>query len=158
MKYTINSKKGFYICDPCYVLSDEIYYDIWGGQHNYKDGEIPVGDTNFAVVGTRIGDGCYEANYNTKSGFVEVLNSVGVDSGTIAILPVEICKPDEDEIKFDYVGEVSIEYDDGRIYVEFGDESVMIDIEGEDDYWDEEEDDEDYDDVDPFDDDLFDFD
>ena len=155
MKYTINSKKGFYICDPCYVLKEDDYDNIWGGQYNYEDGEIPVGDTNFAVVGTGIGDGCFDANYNTKSGFVEVLDSIWVDSGTIAIIPVEICDPDGDviKIKFDYVGEVSIEYDDGRIYVEFGEESVMIDIDG--DPWEDADYDED-DDVDPFDNDLFD--
>ena len=157
MKYTINSTKGFYICDPCYILPDEIYDDIWGAKHNYKDGEIHVGDTNFAVVGTRIGDGCFDVNYNTKSGFVEVLDSIWVNSGTIAIIPVELCDPNSDviKVKLDYVGEVSIEYDDGRIYVEFGDESVMIDIDGEP-WWEEDNYDEDDDNVDPFDNDLFD--
>lgn len=96
MEDTIKSEKGFYIGDPCYVLPDEIYNEIWGDKYNFKDGKIEVGDKAFLVHGTAYGDGEY---------FDGIGTSYGVDSGTLALIPLELIKDNElipDEGAYEY--------------------------------------------------------
>ena len=35
---TVTSNKGFAIVDPCYVLSDSVYYDFWEKKKNFAEG------------------------------------------------------------------------------------------------------------------------
>ena len=77
---TIKSNQGFYIGDPCYALADNVYDGVWG-EHGYEDGKITVGEHAFVVAGTAYGDGCY---------YDQHYNSYGVDSGTIALIPLEL--------------------------------------------------------------------
>ena len=75
----IKSNKGIYVGDPCYVVYDDIYDNIWGEKYNYGDGVIKTDRGNFVVHGTYFGDGCYGFSYRFP-----------VDSGTIAIVPGEL--------------------------------------------------------------------
>ena len=60
----LTSKIGFYIGDVCYEMTDEDYYADWSNNFEDFDGE-------------------YEDQYGHR---------YGVDSGTIGILPYELCK------------------------------------------------------------------
>lgn len=79
----IESDKGFYIGDPCYVLSENVYSNIWGDRYCFKDGKItdPTSGFSFAAEGTAYGDGSY---------FDEDNNEYSVDSGTLALIPLEL--------------------------------------------------------------------
>ena len=144
---TVKSNVGFFIGDPCYVLSDD-KYDIWGNKYNYNDGFIEINDYNFIVHGTAYGDGEY---------FDEQGYSYGVDSGTIAVIPLELIKQDiegiaEGEFEYGRVilgNEASLDYKDGKFYVVIdNNEEVIIDTDpkeiyddSEDEYNDEDEED-----------------
>ena len=82
MKVTVKSEKGFYVGDICYVLSDNVYCDVWG-KNGYSDGEFldPETGLKFAVAGTAYGDGEYEGS-NGKW--------YPVDAGVIGIVPLEL--------------------------------------------------------------------
>lgn len=81
MKHTLTSNKGFYIGDICYVLSDEVYHDIWGSQNSYQEGKIQVGNYAFAVDRTAYGDGFYADNNG---------RNYSVDAGVIGCVPFEL--------------------------------------------------------------------
>lgn len=91
MKYTLTSNKGFYIGDICYVLSDEVYHDIWGNQNSYQEGKIQVGNYAFAVDRTAYGDGTYTDNNGRE---------YSVDAGVIGCVPFELI--DMDKLHEDY--------------------------------------------------------
>lgn len=79
----IESKKGFYVGDICYVLADDVYHGVWGGA-GYEDGIYTdtASGMQFAVAGTAYGDGTYFAD-NLGCAFP-------VDAGNIGIVPLEI--------------------------------------------------------------------
>ena len=77
----IISKKGFAIVDPCYALSDDVYYNFWGKKKNFADGIFEVNGFSFAVGSTAYGDGVY---YDTNC------HKYFVDSGVIALVPLEL--------------------------------------------------------------------
>lgn len=86
MHHILTSSKGFYIGDISYVLSDEVYHDIWGNQNSYQDGKIQVGSYAFAVDRTAYGDGYYLDN-NGKE--------YSVDAGVIGCVPFELIDMDK---------------------------------------------------------------
>lgn len=86
MKYILTSNKGFYIGDICYVLSDEVYHDVWGNQNSYQDGRIQVGSYAFSVDRTAYGNGYYLDN-NGKE--------YSVDAGVIGCVPFELIDMDK---------------------------------------------------------------
>ena len=86
MKYILTSNKGFYIGDICYVLSDEVYHDIWGTQNSYQDGRIQVGNYAFAVDRTAYGDGFYVDSSGKE---------YSVDAGVIGCVPFELIDMDK---------------------------------------------------------------
>ena len=86
MKYILTSNKGFYIGDICYVLSDEVYHDVWGTQNSYQDGRIQVGNYAFAVDRTAYGDGFYVDNRGRE---------YSVDAGVIGCVPFELIDMDK---------------------------------------------------------------
>lgn len=142
MKATIRSEKGFYVGDPCYVLDEEFYHKVWGEQHHFEDGcfEHPETGLSFAVAGTCYGDGCYEGKH--CSGY-------GVDSGTISIVPLELCV--REKYNMDALGHVFpgggtavFESNDGVFDIKLpGGVTEHINTDDEEDYDNEEEDDED---------------
>ena len=101
MEAMVESNVGFYIGDPCYVLDDEEYYKNWGDRNGFRDGEIQSDSGVWFVHDTAFGDGEYHDQYGTE---------YGVDSGTLAVIPMEVvyAHPRED-IVFKGNGVVSIE-------------------------------------------------
>lgn len=138
---TIKSSKGFYVGDPCYVLSDEIYHNFWGDVCHWKDGihNVPTTEEQFAINGTAYGDGEY---------FDEYGRVYGVDSGTISVIPLELVEDIDSAKDYGYVtekpGSVDFCFYNGLFTVDFGYEKFTIDTndscEEEDfDDWDEDE-------------------
>ena len=78
---TVSSKKGFVVCDPCYVLSDNVYRGFWIEQKHSADGVFDYEGFSFAVAGTAYGDGVYYDNH---------INKYPVDAGVIALIPLEL--------------------------------------------------------------------
>ena len=115
IKGTVSSKKGFYLGDSCYVLSDKIYYDFWGDQKDFADGVFKFKEFHFAVGATKYGDGCYEDDDG---------NNYPVDSGTIALIPLELVG-NKDRLElgnvFDIPGEAEFAYEDGVFDIVFPD-------------------------------------
>ncbi len=111
----------FYIGDPCYVLSDDIYYGVWDDKYNFKDGQIYCEDgLAFIVHGTAWGDGEYDGT-NGKS--------YGVDSGTLAVIPIELVSK-EDGLEYGSVetsNAAELEYEDGLFKFKFDDHTVEVD-------------------------------
>lgn len=89
MEGKIESNIGFYIGDPCYVLDDNEYYGNWEKKYNFDDGEIKTDCGTWFVHSTAYGDGEYYDNNGA---------SYGVDSGTLAVIPLEVvfAHPSED--------------------------------------------------------------
>lgn len=81
----IESEKGFYIGDTCYVLSDKLYNGIWGDEYGYEDGVYQDPETGlmWAVASTAHGDGAYKGSDGSE---------FPVDAGTIGIVPLELVK------------------------------------------------------------------
>lgn len=146
----ITSPSGkFWIGDPCYVLSDDIYYGIWDDKYNFEDGIIDCGNgLSFLVHGTAYGDGSYQGTNGAE---------YGVDSGTLAVIPMDLVAK-LDGVQFGSV-EASktawLDYNDGTFDITLDGKSFSIitgeDEEEEDGPWDPEE----YDDQDNWDDDEY---
>lgn len=161
MEAMVESNVGFYIGDPCYVLDDEEYHKNWGDRNGFRDGEIQTDKGVWFVHDTAFGDGEYHDQY---------MNDYGVDSGTLAVIPLEVvyAHPSEDILvegaistdKMNFLGNVvmgvgqelsaEIEYVDGifdvtTTYRKDGRtmvvEELEIDTYGYDDDDDEEDDD-----------------
>ena len=78
---TVTSKKGFAIVEPCYVLSDSVYYDFWEKKKNFAEGVFDYEGSSFAIARTAYGDGVYYDNHAHK---------YPVDAGVIALIPLEL--------------------------------------------------------------------
>lgn len=133
MKAVVTSKNGFYFGDPCYVLGDELYYDVWGHNYEFKDCAVKDPETGlkFAVHGTAFGDGTYSGSDG---------NVFEVDSGTLAIVPLELVKS-ADGVDFGglYLGAgvAKFEEHDGVFTVELPDGSgFTVDTASADEPWD----------------------
>lgn len=158
MKTTLTSRKGFYIGDICYVLSDSVYHDVWGNQNSYQEGKIQVGDQAFAVDRTAYGDGTYTDNNGRQ---------YSVDAGVIGCVPFELVDMDELHKGYGYDpgadpidilndlglfiegSQAEFETDDEGVFTVTVDNqiSIVIDTNQEADY-EEDDSDEDYDDSD----------
>lgn len=76
-RMTATSKLGrIYLGDPCYIMEDYFYNNVWGKKFNFQDGEFTFDSekNTMAVFGTG-GDGCF--------------SGIPVDSGAIALVPEE---------------------------------------------------------------------
>lgn len=137
---TLKSKIGFYIGDVCYAMSDEDYDGEWH-KDDYSDfeGEHELRGHKFAIGGTAYGDGEYED---------QIGHRYGVDSGTIGILPYELCEK-KNPYELDKLGRfvratsATFTAEDGEFDIEVGSECYHINTNDEYD-----EDEEDYDDSD----------
>lgn len=146
----ITSPSGkFWIGDPCYVLSDDIYYGIWDDKYNFEDGIIDCGNgLSFLVHRTAYGDGSYQGTNGAE---------YGVDSGTLAIIPMDLVAK-TDGVQFGSVETSNtawLDYNDGTFDITLDNGSFSIitseEDEEEDGPWDPEE----YDDQDNWDDDEY---
>lgn len=111
----------FYIGDPCYVLGDKIYFDIWSKKFNFNDGYIEVKkNSGFEVHGTCYGDG----EYKDEQG-----NKYPVDSGSLAVIPLEICSKPKGLNKGRVVNSsnASLDYKDGLFTIKLDNGEVVID-------------------------------
>lgn len=72
----------YYVGDPCYVLSDDIYDTWWGEKTGYASGVIETPKGTFLVANTEYGDGTYRDEDGTR---------YPVDSGTLALVPWDMC-------------------------------------------------------------------
>lgn len=114
---------GFYIGDPCYVLTDEAYFGGWGRKVRDGDGWKDSGSPGFQegpfvhdgftaiVAHTAHGDGCYRDATDSVS--------FPVDSGCIGIVPLELVTDLEKAVKLGMIvpgryGRMSTE--DGKLW------------------------------------------
>lgn len=135
----ITSPSGkFYVGDPCYILSDDIYYGVWEEKFNFADGKIQVDDNlAFIVHSTAYGDGAY---FGTN-GF-----TYGVDSGTLAVVPIELIS-NTSGVKSGTIEDsktAKLEYNNGIFDIILDNSSFSIitseeEDEDDSDYWDEED-------------------
>ena len=114
-----------FIGDICYALDDDIYYNIWGKEMAWEDGVIHKdGEACSVVVSTRYGDGIYpdehDNDFPVDAGVIGVTSSLYQDKykalsgGKIIDVPSKVAV-------------VSVEYDDGYIYIEVKDkDSGMV--------------------------------
>lgn len=140
VKAEITSKKGFYVGDVCYQMTDEDYNADWSNDFEDFEGEHEIHGHKFAIGGTKYGDGEYEDQYGHR---------YGVDAGNIGILPYELCESkDEKEIakfgRFVNANKATFTAEDGVIEIEFDDgQHIYINTddyeEDEEDYYDEDE-------------------
>lgn len=116
----------YYISDPCYVLDDDIYDDVWGEEFKYECGAyVRSGDkAGFMMAQTAHGDGTY-------------LGSDGVnyyvDSGTIGVIASALCTKGTDGSKlFTFDKEVRLTYEEkhGVIQIESGPFVLKITTDG----------------------------
>lgn len=123
MEAKLTSKKGFYVGDICYVLSDEDYDNEWGKKHNYESGRYEIRGNSFEVDGTAYGDGSYYDDYG---------NEYGVDAGVIGIVPIELCLKAPSIKELNELGryiegtEATFESDDGIFNITVGETSLTI--------------------------------
>ena len=126
---TITTQKGFYIGDPCYALPDWIYYDQWGKEKNWQDGEIYVPEVgvSFATGSTAYGDGYYHDDKGRRS--------FPVDSGTLALVPIELIEGNDIRglgCCIECQGEARYMIEDGVFDFELPNgEEIIIDTRGE---------------------------
>lgn len=129
MKATINSNKGFYVGDICYVLNDDLYHNVWGAS-GYDDGVFsdPKSRLQVAVAGTAYGDGEYYDQFGRQ---------YGVDAGVIGIVPCELVKSEYTNGGqiFEGAGQAVFEAEDGifNIMLPNGEELHINTCEDEDD-------------------------
>ncbi len=84
----------YYIGDPCYVMDNDSYDELSKklfGENKSIDGFLTVGGLKMFCHSTDYGDGVYDG--------------IGVDSGHICCMPVELVKKTSEIIK-----EISIEH------------------------------------------------
>jgi hypothetical protein len=131
----------YVIADPCYVLSEEVYFRLLRATDYFmyaavdRGGVMVDSETGnyFAVFSTKYGDGTYKDGNGFK---------YGVDAGCIACIPAEMCELGEDR---EYINEVEfardfeVRYEDGLIV--FGDVIINTDP---DEYYDDLEEEEAY--------------
>lgn len=123
------SNKGIYVGDPCYVLGDDIYYDIWDKKYDFRDGVITInGQFCFVVHRTAYGDGEYYG-YDYPNQY-----AYPVDSGCLAVIPVELIDPNKmdqaNELGHIFEGSKTgiMSYKNGVFKIDFDNiDSTMID-------------------------------
>lgn len=130
----IESAKGFYLGDICYVLGNNLYRNVWGEKHHYSKGvfEDPKTGLKVAVASTKYGDGAYLGSDGTR---------FPVDAGVIGLVPLELVKKEsglEDGKVIEVPGTALLEAEDGqfRITAPNG-EIITIDTSYDCDYWDD---------------------
>lgn len=71
----------YFIGDACYVLADDVYFNVWGNEFNFAMGIWKFKDTPIVVAPAAFGDGAYPGSDKHLS---------YVDSGTIGMIPYKL--------------------------------------------------------------------
>jgi hypothetical protein len=129
----------YYIGDVCYALDDNVYQNQWGKTYNYSKGTFVInykGVQNAMTVShTAFGDGLYVDDISKFE--------YSVDSGTIGIVPFNLCCPKNiknNEIKGGHFIEsttpVEFKSQDGIFVIGYNDNRnmIIIDTQCDDDY------------------------
>jgi len=78
---------SYYIGDVCYAFDKEVYEKQWQDKYKFARGTLDITNNNitskFSVNSTAFGDGLYMDDVNGLQ--------FPVDSGTIGIIPLELC-------------------------------------------------------------------
>ena len=111
--YPIKTKKGLFIGDPCYVISNEQWGDYLGAYREARDrghAHFNFNGINAGVTNTAYGDGVYDDDEG---------NSYSVDAGLIGVTPLELLSKVSGGIGLFIQGEFEarIEYNDGDIEI-----------------------------------------
>ncbi len=81
----------YYIGDICYALDDNVYHNQWGETYSFAAGTYIISyngiQNAMTVAHTKYGDGMYVDDINKLE--------FNVDSGTIGIVPFNLCNPSE---------------------------------------------------------------
>lgn len=127
----ITTTKGFYIGDPAQGLTEEDYDKIWGNKFNYKSGKLNNFKKGYAVIigDTAFGDGSYEVVFNREDSAM-----IDTDSGTIAIIPLEVAVEPKNGIVFNTQNRYTycqVDVKDGRFTINITEdpEEVMTVVE-----------------------------
>lgn len=123
----------YYLGDPSFVLSEEIYSRIWGHIYNYENGKFSIYGKDFAVHSTHYGDGIY---YDNKK------RTYGVDAGVIGIVSLDLIDDNEEALKKCDTFGTLLEctepfyfiYDAGIFYIRCDEEVIEINTRSEEDY------------------------
>lgn len=126
--YKISSKEGFFVGDPCHVLSD-LYNGILLNENNQiktsdqehlivpkgfeVNGVLLVEDIEMLIFDTAYGDGCYRGDN-------DIIYSV--ESGTIGVIPLELIDSQDGLIYgscYRYWNQVEVCYDSGDLEINF---------------------------------------
>jgi hypothetical protein len=121
----------YYLGDICYVLQDDVYYGIWGGE----DGIIHTPEGDFVVASTNYDDGTY---------FDDKGNKYGVDAGVIGLVPLSLATKENPGVKLGTIIEVKKQINfnaqNGHFHINWdGSNYLIIDTEGESEEQNEEE-------------------
>ena len=123
----------YYLGDPSFVLSEEIYSRIWGHIYNYENGKFSIYGKDFAVHSTHNGDGIY---YDNKK------RTYGVDAGVIGLVSLDLIDDNEEALKKCDTFGTLLEctepfyfiYDAGIFYIRCDEEVIEINTRSEEDY------------------------
>lgn len=85
----------YYIGDPCYVLSDDVYDNVFGPLYN--KGIYEHNGHKFAIGATACGDGIFKDNKKRR---------YCVDAGVLSIIPYELCEKENDCKEMNKLGKV----------------------------------------------------
>jgi hypothetical protein len=123
----------YYLGDPSFVLSEEIYSRIWGHIYNYENGKFSIYGKDFAVHSTHYGDGIY---YDNKK------RTYGVDAGVIGLVSLDLIDDNEEALKkcdtfgtlLECLEPFYFIYDAGIFYIRCDEEVIEINTRSEEDY------------------------
>ena len=102
------SKELCYVGDPCYVILDEEWHKVVKtiypkGTSKADYSKVAINGESFFMSGTYHGDG----EYTLKDARGVATLSLGVDSGSLAAIPLRIFPPaDREEVKKSYLGAI----------------------------------------------------
>lgn len=94
----MDSMPGVFIGDPCNILGEHEYYDIWERKYHFANGIIKDDEGNVIMVvhDTFEGDGIYDILYTgNNENAIQLGSDCPVDSGTIAIVNLAFADPEE---------------------------------------------------------------
>jgi hypothetical protein len=126
----------YYVGDICYALDDNVYQNQWGKIHNFAAGTYVLtykGVQQAMSVGqTSYGDGVY-MDYINDLEFT-------VDSGTIGIVPFNLCNPDvikHNKIKgghfIESATQIEFKYQEGIFVIGYNNNRNLMIIDTQDD-------------------------
>ena len=125
----------YYLGDPVHVLNEQLYYEILGDIHQFKNGKYNLlnndNDNSIVIHNTSNGDGIY---YDTKK------RSYIIESGLIALIPVTLI--DNENISnakkfgsiFNFEKIIEFTYHKGLFTIKSGKYIIEIDTINKDEY------------------------